>query len=863
MNMSLIDALDRHENDKIQQILEENPDEVRYRNEEDKVAIHYAASDGDLNALKLIFLADRTLVDVRDGTKQTPLLCAVMSGRIENAEFLANNGADVHAIDENGRNAVHWSVVSGQLESLNWSIAKGVDLQAQDNDVGVPSKFSIQNCSFQQECTPLHYATCNEDTPPEVSQAIIVTLLKHGAKPNPVDTDDRTPIHWCSSNGNLEAIKALYNSGGDLTCRDKQNLNILHCAASHGYHEVIEFAIRNVDRPIIDDIDKAGHSALFYAISFGHYEAALKLLQNNANPNHQDQRLATAAHSAASKGQMRMLKLLKQFNASFDIQNYRGDLPFHEAVMVGSKDVVEWLLAVDESVLDIPNHSGRTALHLAASVGNLEMVILLCTKKCFVDPLCTRDNEILTPLDLAVRQRHEAVVEYLTKLCRAKRSSEFSAEYVENWKMNFEAMIAEAKRKRNEFIAEQKSKRRPSTSDGVVASERKREIADVGVNTSQRSIKSADSNTVKRKYSKSTSVTNLMEVPSIPKKELEALKESIENGQRLVDDDDDDLQNIDMLDIDDEFENLPPISDSSESSSSSDSEPNDTDDDADKSNDEDVARKVTVQEVKSAVSANKKPKKEVRIETGKNGKKKSSTASHGTVVMRVRREPEIGSDGGDVDIYDDGEGQPSDDEEKKKEKEKEMESTSTVSNRRYVHERAIFQELTHLKRMQIQYGKVVIARKNAKALLRNYYHPTEQVQEKVLVRSLISNFCKMHNLDVRNFKFTSFYAWERFLYDALSEQLKIIYLEERERLAETESEMKPSATMKLNKFDSKIRNSVPINDKFHDMQRIYTHAAISHKSTSSKPRGSSAAPSKEISSRKRCDCLDKHKHLFL
>ena len=44
-------------------------DEVRYRNEEDKVAIHYAASDGDLNALKLIFLADRTLVDVRDGTK--------------------------------------------------------------------------------------------------------------------------------------------------------------------------------------------------------------------------------------------------------------------------------------------------------------------------------------------------------------------------------------------------------------------------------------------------------------------------------------------------------------------------------------------------------------------------------------------------------------------------------------------------------------------------------------------------------------------------------------------------------------------------------------------------------------------------
>lgn len=32
-----------------------------------------------------------------------------------------------------------------------------------------------------------------------------------------------------------------------------------------------------------------------------------------------------------------MLKLLKQYNASFEIQNYRGDLPVHEAVQTGSK----------------------------------------------------------------------------------------------------------------------------------------------------------------------------------------------------------------------------------------------------------------------------------------------------------------------------------------------------------------------------------------------------------------------------------------------------------------------------------------------------------------------------------------------
>ena len=53
----------------------------------------------------------------------------------------------------------------------------------------------------------------------------------------------------------------------------------------------------------------------------------------------QDHRLRTPSHCAAAKGQLRMLKLLKQYNASFEIQNYRGDLPFHEAIQTGSKGI--------------------------------------------------------------------------------------------------------------------------------------------------------------------------------------------------------------------------------------------------------------------------------------------------------------------------------------------------------------------------------------------------------------------------------------------------------------------------------------------------------------------------------------------
>ena len=69
--------------------------------------------------------------------------------------------------------------------------------------------------------------------------------------------------------------------------------------------------------------------------------------------------------------------------------------------------------------------------------------------------------------------------------------------------------------------------------------------------------------------------------------------------------------------------------------------------------------------------------------------------------------------------------------------------SANPNTRQFVHEKAIFQELTHLKRVQIQYGKV---------------------QEKVLVRSLINNFCKMHSLNPAHFRYTTFYSWEKFLY---------------------------------------------------------------------------------------------------
>ncbi|GMT11202.1 hypothetical protein PFISCL1PPCAC_2499, partial [Pristionchus fissidentatus] len=184
-----------------------------------------------------------------------------------------------------------------------------------------------------------------------------------------------------------------------------------------------------------------------------------------------------------------------------------------------------------------------------------------------------------------------------------------------------------------------------------------------------------------------------------------------------------------------------------------------------------------------------KSKKVTTIKLKKGSAKKASAKSD-----KNRLTPPLEEDG-EYDIFEDEWEELSD-----------SHPTGKDAQRRYLHEKSIFQELTHLKRMQIQYGKV---------------------QERVLVHSLVGNFCKMHGLNPADYKFSSFYSWEKYLY----EQLKSIYVEERQRLVTSSNQNgppRPSHAQRLNKFETKLRQAraVPLNDRIRELTRIYGSASM-------------------------------------
>uniref|UniRef100_A0A0N5AA12 ANK_REP_REGION domain-containing protein n=1 Tax=Syphacia muris TaxID=451379 RepID=A0A0N5AA12_9BILA len=475
--LDLIQALDNGDMKKVAQLLDSDSIDVSMRDGDDRVALHYAAEVADRETFHRIYNSDPSLIDCEDVNGHTPFLIATMSGNVEVMEDLAENGANVNHCDKNKHFAVHWAVVCGQLDALKLLLRLNANLNAIDS----------------QGAQPLHYATVGEDVAPETCETILNVLLKNGANINSIDFDGRTPLLWATCNGNIKAMTALLQAGANLNVTDRNQLSLLHCATSQGHEDALLLLIEASEPAVIDSTDRNGDTPLFYAVSLGHLQCAKILLIHGANPNYQayynflhnkpvklhlyyfeafmqriakmDNRLKTPSHCAAAKGQLQMLKLLKHYGVNFEIQNRRGDIPLHEAIQSNTKkkletikqllepltpmnllDVVEWLLLNQPTTVNAVNHSGRSALHLAAASGNMEIVTLLCSRNAEIDALMLSNGKLLTPLDVAEMRKHEDVAEYLRTNYNANRGCNLSDENRLEWITYLEKQISKAKK---------------------------------------------------------------------------------------------------------------------------------------------------------------------------------------------------------------------------------------------------------------------------------------------------------------------------------------------------------------------------------------------------------------------------------
>ncbi len=192
------------------------------------LALQVAVHEGLIDTLIPLLYLDAVDINEPLSTERgalTPLMIACNGGHASIVRILLNRGADVSATADHGVNALHLSVLDGNLETVTLLVEAGADLNAVISGIG------------HEGATPLHLATNNGHL--EVMEA----LLKAGADSESKDGRGHTPLLRAAQNGQVEVVTALIAAGADLEATSPEGHTPLHLAAWIGRSAVLRALI--------------------------------------------------------------------------------------------------------------------------------------------------------------------------------------------------------------------------------------------------------------------------------------------------------------------------------------------------------------------------------------------------------------------------------------------------------------------------------------------------------------------------------------------------------------------------------------------------------------------------------------------
>ena len=322
-------------------------------------ALALAAMEGHSAIVATLLEHPDVEINIPNAIGSTPLIIAAEGGKHEMVEQMLKKGADHEVQNHDGYNALSKAILHGHDRVVQMLLDHDAKYRATTTSSG----------------NALHIACASEKTKPD----LIKVLVKMGLKIDALDGNDATPLHKACKAGKSENVAALLALKADPTVQDRH-----------------------------------GRTPLIVAWQNGHSDVVQLLQKNHTNNNSQkapperlppDSTLPT--WSLAKLGHVSILKAKLQASsqAIHDRDPDTDSTALHWGLRSKHPDhleTTEILLQADAEINALDDHN-RTALHIAAYLGNYEATELLLSYKADPNIKNTWD---LTPLSIAQSREH-------------------------------------------------------------------------------------------------------------------------------------------------------------------------------------------------------------------------------------------------------------------------------------------------------------------------------------------------------------------------------------------------------------------------------------------------------------------------
>jgi len=223
-----------------------------------------------------------------------------------------------------------------------------------------------QGSSLEQE---LHNATIARDN------TRIEYLLKRGAKVDAKDTEGQTPLMVAAKSGDLSVLNGLLEYKANPNAQDSDGWTAAMYAVRSNEPKI--FRLLGKHKADFNLTNKDGITALAMAVSDNKANAAVAMLDNNANP---DFAMGAGKYNAlmlaVTKGNLTMAQTLLQYKANPNAKNAGGVTPLMIAAHKDQDMIVSLLLKAGAKA-NMKDDEGKTALQIAKQNDSEKAVVML------------------------------------------------------------------------------------------------------------------------------------------------------------------------------------------------------------------------------------------------------------------------------------------------------------------------------------------------------------------------------------------------------------------------------------------------------------------------------------------------------